>query len=78
MKQYSVLIPVLLSVSVSIEADNEKEAIEKAVKQADFNVKVNDSDLGYELHEWSVYDKISQGNYYHGHICEADAQEEEY
>lgn len=78
MKNYSVMMPVLLSVIVSVESDSEKEAISKAVSEADFNIKLTESDLGYELHEWNVYDRISQGNYYSGHINEAEAEEEEY
>jgi len=72
--EYSVRIPLLASVTVSIEAESEKEAIEKAIGEyCDIHLKV-ESKVGYELEEWNVFDKITEGNFYYGHINEADAE----
>lgn len=73
MEKFSVAIPVNMRLFVSVEAENEKEAIKKAVSECDiqFNPK---SELGYEMEEWDVYEKMMEGNFWYGIIYEADAE----
>lgn len=66
MKMYSVVIPITGILEVTVEAEDEEAAIEKAL-EADVS---NDNIL-----EWETCRKIVTGNVFHGHTNEAHAEE---
>lgn len=55
MKIYLVTIPIAGTVSTEVEAENEKEAIEKAME----------ADLRDEELQWETYRKFNSGNLCH-------------
>jgi hypothetical protein len=57
MKEYSVKLPVAGYAVVMVEADNEKEALEKALES---EVKLDD------IEEWDVHEHIIEGNIFYG------------
>lgn len=63
--KYGVSIPVAGFVYTEVEADSEKEAIEKA-----FDVDHTPDDI----EEWGIYEKIVSGNVLHVPLNEAEAE----
>jgi hypothetical protein len=72
-KIYMVEVPVLMRLSVAVRATSEKEAIE-TVLHGDDLVKIDvtsQSDIvEYHDWEWDMFEKMTSGNIYHGHIHE--------
>ncbi len=67
MKSYSVTIPIAGHAYITLEADSEEEAIEKAME----SVSIND------IAEWEPMKQFNQGNVcYCPHPWEAEAKEE--
>ena len=52
MKEYYLKIPMAGSVEISVEAESEKEAIEKAMNEATIK----------NVGEWEMFTKIVEGN----------------
>lgn len=76
MKEYNVKLPVLIEVSVTIEAENESAAISKAIEGFDAVLK---SDSGqYESINIEVFDKLSSGNTFYGSIGKAEVEENKF
>jgi hypothetical protein len=84
MKDYWVKIPIAGYIEGSIQADNEKEAIDKAFKinwsiglyEADgFDADGFDTD-GFDIGEIDSYRKIVEGNVLHSPLNEPEAEEE--
>ena len=69
MSKYGVLVPLVGSVYVEVDADSEEEAIENAI-QADFTIKFESEDV--QLEEFELVDKVVEGN-----ICYAPLHEAE-
>lgn len=61
--KYGVTIPITGIAYAEVEAESEKEAIEKALQE----------DL--EILEWESHKQVCQGNVFHGHTNEASAEE---
>ena len=67
MKKYWVTLPVCGTVEVEVEADNESEAIDKAM---DVDPTGEDAEL-----QWSTYRKLLEGNVFYGDASSAYAEE---
>lgn len=66
LKTYAVRLPITGVIDINIEAESEDDAIEKAL----------DSDItSDDISEWETCRQIVQGNVFHGHTNEAEAQE---
>jgi len=57
MKEYEVRLPVAGFVIVSVEANDETEALDKAMSS---DISTDD------MEEWNVYEHIVQGNVFYG------------
>ena len=66
MKTYEVQLPISGSVYVEVEAENEDEAIGKAL-EADWTMN--------DVQEVNVYRKLTEGNIWYGDCTEANAEE---
>ena len=75
MKTYFVNIPLNARVVVQIDAENEKEAIKKALSENDLTITCK-SENGYDIEEWDCYEKMLEGNFWHGIIYQAEAEDE--
>lgn len=58
-KEYQVLIPIAGCIAVTVEAENEEEAKEKAFEE-DWAVELSGPNV--ELHELEPLEKIVEGN----------------
>lgn len=76
MKEYTVNVPVVATLTITLEANNDKEAIRKAL-QAPVNLPpefIEDSfDENFEDYidvdiEWDMYEKIIEGNVFYAPI----------
>ena len=76
-KSYCVRIPLLAVITVEVEAENEEEAIENAIKDCDLSIKTT-SKNGYEIEEWDIYHKLVQGFVFYGSLSKAEAQESDF
>lgn len=65
MKKWEVLLPVAGHVAVEVEAENEEEAIEKALRSENITNE--------DIQEWDVFKKIIEGNVCHAPLWEAEA-----
>jgi len=77
MKTFYVNIPLNARVVVQIDAENQEEAIKKALLENDLSITCK-SEKGYDIEEWDCYDKMLEGNYWHGIIYRAEAEEDEF
>lgn len=75
MKEYIVTIPIVGYVTKIIEAENEKAAIDKGMKENPFGKMemIN----GWELENIDTYRHVFQGNISHIEVSEATAEEYE-
>lgn len=73
MPKYIVNLPLVGEVSVEVEAESKKDAIEKALDNFTFigDIEVKD---GY-LESLDPMRKLVEGNFFHGPISEAYAEE---
>lgn len=63
MKEYDVKVPITGFMVITVDAENEEDAIEKALEY----------DYSYEdVEEWSAVRKVSEGNVFYGYINEAE------
>ncbi|AGH31861.1 hypothetical protein VPIG_00003 [Vibrio phage PWH3a-P1] len=67
MKNYEVLVPITGYIIVEVEADNEKEAIEKAFESDELNID--------NINEWDTHEAIVQGNVFYGIQNEIEVEE---
>ncbi|MCY6957850.1 hypothetical protein [Clostridium brassicae] len=67
MKNYTVSVPISGWVCVSVEANNEDEAISKAFEEATLE----------DLEEWEMHKCIVEGNVFHGLMNEIDIFKED-
>jgi len=74
MKTYYVKVPLAGIISFSIEAESEKEAINKALK-SDITVDINGENHP-EIEEWDLYEKIVEGNVVYAPLWRPEAFEE--
>lgn len=78
MTKYEVQIPFAGYVVMTVEADSEADAIDKAFG-AELTMRPDDkqpdgvSDVFVE--DWSLFEAITEGNVFHGPLNEANAQE---
>ena len=80
-KEYYVSLPVNAKVHVTVEANSEEEAIEKALSEVSFTLECKnekDSEKHYEIEEWDVYDKMMEGNFWYGVIYKAEAEQSDW
>ena len=66
MKEYEVRLPIAGFVVVSVEANDETEALNKAM-----NSDISTDDI----EEWDVYEYITQGNVFYGSLNEYEVNE---
>ena len=69
MSKYGVLVPLVGSVYVEVDADSEEEAIENAI-QADLTIKFESEDV--YLEEFELVDKVVEGNICYAPLYEAE------
>lgn len=74
MKTYDVILPIAGSIYMEIEADSEKEAIEKAF-QTDWDIKI-ECNGEHHIDELEAYEKIVEGNVCYVSTTEAEALEQ--
>ena len=70
MKLYTVKVPIVAVCYVDVEAESEKEAIQKALVSEDCTLK--------NVEEWEAFEKIIEGNVvytYDYEACVVDEQE---
>jgi hypothetical protein len=73
-KEFRVELPLNARVSVVVEAENEQEAINKALY--DFDLQLNPtSEKGYDIEEWDIFKVMLEGNFWYGITYEASAEE---
>jgi hypothetical protein len=65
-KKWGVTLPVSGSIYVEVEAANAKEAIDKALREGEWD----DQDL-----QWEVHQQITSGNVFHGMQNSAEAED---
>jgi len=73
-KEFFVEIPLNAMVVVSVEAENKEEAIKQAIENFDMRIKT-ESEKGYEIEQWDVYDQMLAGNVWYGITYKAHAEE---
>jgi hypothetical protein len=71
MPKYSVIIPCTMTVLVEVQADDEKQAKEKAF-ETNFYAEVKD---GGELLEFEAHEQIVRGNVFYGVQNEIEVSE---
>lgn len=76
-KEFVVEIPLNAKITVVVEAENEKEAMEEALSKCDLQLNPT-SKLGYNVEEWDIYEKMLQGNFWYGIIYEASVESNEW
>lgn len=69
-KEYTVLVPITGYVEVIVEAENEQEAIDKAMDDEDVN-------LDYVI-EWDTTKHITEGDVFYGIKNDIEVIENEY
>ena len=77
MKDYSVMLPLVGSLTVTVSAEDPEAAIEKA-RGAPFRLSIECFDDQYSVElgeEFSTPRQISEGNVLHAPVHEADAEE---
>lgn len=67
MTRYSIQLPVAGIIAFEIEAENEEDAIKKAILSDEINTK--------NLIEWDAYEKLVEGNCVHAPLWEAEVEE---
>lgn len=69
MGKYYVEVPVLMKLTLEIEAENKDEAVDK-MWQADICMTPTTEKEDIEVldYEWDMYEKVVEGNVYHGTI----------
>lgn len=65
MKEYCVQVPICGYAVVIVEADDEKEAIEKAL----VTVKLSD------IEEWEALEHVTEGNCFNGPLNDIEVEE---
>ena len=73
-KEFTVEIPMNAKIIYIVEAENEEEALQEAISKCDLQLNPT-SELGYEIEEWDVYEKMLEGNFWYGIIYEASVEE---
>lgn len=76
-KQFIVEIPLNAKITVVIEAESEDDAIQEALAKCDLQLNPT-SEIGYNIEEWDVYDKMLQGSFWSGIIYQASAEVDEW
>lgn len=74
MEKFNVRLPFNGIISIQVNAENEEDAIEKAISDDDITLNLK-SDKGYQIDEWGVFDTLLKGNVWYGFSYEADAQQ---
>ena len=67
MKKYSVMIPIAAACFLEVEAQNEEEAIEKALYSEELSLD--------RVEEWDAFKEFCSGNIIHVHNNKAYAEE---
>lgn len=73
-REYNVDIPVAGIINVAVEADNEEEAIEKAMS-VPYTVDFSSDEWDIELLEMDSYKYICQGNTFYAPLNEPESYE---
>lgn len=68
MKRYHVSLPVTGVIDIEVTAENEQEAIEKALESDDLKIE--------NITEWEAHKRVVQGNVFYGAMSRARATEE--
>ncbi len=76
-KEFVVEIPMNAKITVVVEAENEQEALKEALAKCDLQLNPT-SELGYNIEEWDIYEKMLQGNFWNGIIYEASVESNEW
>lgn len=69
MKLYTVKVPIVGACYVEVEAENESEAIEKAMDSEDLTLD--------NIEEWEPLEKVVEGNVVYTYHTEAEVVNEE-
>jgi hypothetical protein len=65
MKEYCVQVPICGYAVVMIEAENEKEAIEKAIENVDLS----------DMESWDALEHVVEGNCFNGPLNDIEVEE---
>ena len=69
MKRYTVSVPIAGFISVDVEAENEEEAIKKALKSEELKLE--------NCEEWETFKQLCEGNILHAsHYNKPDVYEQ--
>lgn len=74
MKEFEVQIPIAGVVRIGIEAENEQDAIKKAMDGFDMRLKGTGLS-GYELLDWNIYESLSDPVLRHSPLDRVQAEE---
>lgn len=67
MKKYNVVIPIVGIICIEVDAENEKEALQKGFNSEELTLD--------NVAEWDAYEKIVEGNCLHVNVNKAYAEE---
>lgn len=70
MPTYTVTLPLLGSATAEVEAESEKQAIQRAIEEIS-------KDIQRHLNELDVYKSATRGNVFNGPVDEAEVEEHE-
>lgn len=65
MKTYNVTIPVSMTLTFTVEAESEEQAVDKAF-EAGVCLKASGEECSPEIAEWEMHEHITQGNVFYG------------
>lgn len=69
MKRYTVKVPIVAVCYIDVEAENEKDAMDKAFESEDLKLE--------NVEEWEPLERITQGNVIYTYHNDAEIVEEE-
>lgn len=69
MKRYGVVVPIVASCYIEVEAENKEKAVEAALASKDVSLE--------NVDEWDVYEQIVEGNVMHASINRAEVVSED-
>ncbi len=69
MKRYTVKVPIVAVCYIDVEAENEKDAMDKAFESEDLKLE--------NVEEWEPFEHITQGNVIYTYHNDAEIVEEE-
>ena len=82
MPNYYIEAPIVVRLMVEVKAESKEEALNKLYADTPLSLDYPDEQFEYVDAEWELYDKVVEGNVYHGminelHIEEVEGEEDE-